>query len=89
MDGTAIPRLPRGVKLREDTARGRWVVMAPERLFVPDETALEVLKLVDGARSVDGIVDALAATFDAPRSEIFADVAEMLRDLMDKGVLTT
>lgn len=87
MDAHAIPRLSRGVKLREDTARGRWVVMAPERMFVPDETALEVLKLVDGARSVDAIVDELAAKFDAPRSEIFADVAEMLRDLMDKGML--
>ena len=87
MDGAAIPRLPRGVKLREDKARGRWVVMAPERMFVPDETALEVLKLVDGARSVDAIVDELAARFAAPRDEIFGDVAEMLRDLMDKGVL--
>ena len=87
MDGAAIPRLPRGVKLREDKARGRWVVMAPERMFVPDETALEVLKLVDGARSVDAIVDELAARFAAPRDEIFGDVAEMLRDLMDKGKL--
>ena len=88
MDGSAIPRLARGVKLREDAARGRWVVLAPERMFVPDETALEVLKLVDGARSVDGIVDELAAKFDAPRAEIFGDVAEMLRDLMEKGMLT-
>ena len=87
MDGALIPRLPRGVKLREDTARGRWVVMAPERMFVPDETALEVLRLVDGARSVDAIVDALAARFDAPRAEIFGDVAEMLRDLVDKGAV--
>lgn len=87
MDGSAIPRLARGVKLREDAARGRWVVLAPERMFVPDETALEVLKLVDGARNVDGIVDELAARFEAPRAEIFADVAEMLRDLMEKGML--
>lgn len=88
MDGHAVPRLARGVKLREDAARGRWVVLAPERMFVPDETALAVLRLVDGARSVDAIVDDLAARFDAPRAEIFSDVAEMLRDLMDKGVVT-
>jgi len=87
MDGAVVPRLPRGVKLREDTARDRWVVMAPERMFVPDETALEVLRLVDGARSVDTIVDELAARFDAPRAEIFGDVAEMLRDLVEKGAV--
>ena len=87
IDGTAIPRLARGVRLRDDTARGRWVVLAPERLFVPDEIALEVLRLVDGARSVDAIVDDLAARFAAPRADIFGDVTEMLRDLAERGVV--
>jgi pyrroloquinoline quinone biosynthesis protein D len=88
--GATIPRLARGVKLREDAARGgRWVVMAPERMFVPDETALEVLRLIDGARSVDAIVDDLAARYAAPRDEIAADVVEMLQDLADKGAVAT
>jgi pyrroloquinoline quinone biosynthesis protein D len=88
--GATVPRLARGVKLREDAARGgRWVVMAPERMFVPDETALEVLRLVDGARSVDAIVDDLAARYAASREEIAADVIEMLRDLADKGAIAT
>ena len=47
MDAAAIPRLARGVKLREDAVRGRWIVLAPERMFVPDEIALEVLRLPD------------------------------------------
>jgi pyrroloquinoline quinone biosynthesis protein D len=88
--GATIPRLARGVKLREDAARGgRWVVMAPERMFVPDETALEVLRLIDGARSVDAIVDDLAARYAAPRDEIAADVVEMLQDLADTGAVAT
>jgi pyrroloquinoline quinone biosynthesis protein D len=87
MDGAAVPRFPRGVRLREDAARGRWVVLAPERAFVPDDVALEVLKLVDGARSVGGIADLLAARFDAPREVIEADIAEMLRDLAERGVV--
>jgi pyrroloquinoline quinone biosynthesis protein D len=88
--GATVPRLARGVRLREDAARGgRWVVVAPERLFVPDETALEVLRLVDGVRSVDAMVDDLAARFAAPRAEIAADVAEMLQDLVAKGVIAT
>jgi pyrroloquinoline quinone biosynthesis protein D len=88
MDEAAIPRLARGVKLREDTVRARWIVLAPERMFVPDEIALEVLRLVDGARSVGAIADDLAARFAAPRDEILTDVTDMLADLADKGVVT-
>jgi pyrroloquinoline quinone biosynthesis protein D len=87
MEGASIPRLGRGMRLREDTARGRWVVMGPERMFVPDDIALEVLRLVDGARSVDAMVDDLAARFAAPRGEIMTDVVAMLDDLAAKGVV--
>lgn len=88
IDAAATPRLARGVKLREDTVRGRWIVLAPERMFVPDEIALEVLRLVDGARSVGAIADELAARFAAPRDDILADVTEMLSDLAAKGVVS-
>ena len=84
-----MPRFKRGVRLREDAARGRWVVLAPERAFVPDDVALEVLKLVDGARSVGGIAEALAERFAAPREVIEADIIEMLRDLAERGVVAT
>jgi pyrroloquinoline quinone biosynthesis protein D len=87
--GGSVLRLGRGMKLREDKARNQWVVMGPERMFVPDDIALEVLRLVDGARSVDAMVDDLAARFAAPRGEIMADVVAMLDDLAAKGVVVT
>lgn len=83
-----IPRFAPGTRLHHDRARDRWVVMAPERMFVPDETALEVLRLVDGARDIEAIVDALSARFAAPRQEIVADVRAMLDDLIARGALT-
>lgn len=83
------PRFPPGVRLHHDKARDRWVVMAPERMFVPDETALEVLRLVDGARDIEAIVDALAAAFDAPRDKIAGDVRAMVEDLVARGALVT
>jgi pyrroloquinoline quinone biosynthesis protein D len=83
----AAPRFAPGVKLRFDETRSSWVVLAPERLFMPDEHALEVLKLVDGARSAAAIVDELARRFAAPREEIEGDVLELLRDLAERGVL--
>jgi len=61
--------------------------MAPERMFVPDETGLEVLRLVDGARDTDAIIDLLAAKFAAPREVIATDVRAMLHDLVVKGAL--
>ena len=82
------PRLARGMKLREDKARGQWVVLGPERMFVPDPIALEILRLVDGARSIDAMADDLAARFAAPRAEILTDVLAMLDDLAAKGVIT-
>ena len=87
MTPASVPRFGIGMRLREDATRGRWVVMGPERMFVPDETALEVLRLIDGARSVDAIVDDLAARFAAPREEIAADVLALLEELADKGVV--
>ena len=76
------------VKFRHDETRGRWVVLAPERLLLPDDLAVEVLKLVDGTLSVAGVIDDLTRRFDAPREVIAADVTAMLQDLVDKGVLS-
>jgi pyrroloquinoline quinone biosynthesis protein D len=83
-----IPVFRRGVRLREDTVRGQWVLLAPERLFLPDETGIEILKLVDGKRSIAEIVDDLAVRFDAPREVIAEDVIATLADLNQKGVLS-
>lgn len=83
----SVPRLARHVKLRFDEARGQWIMLAPERLLVPDEIALEVLRLVDGAATVGGIVGQLAARFQAPPGEVQADVIQMLQDLADKGMI--
>ena len=82
-----IPRFAPGVRLHHDKARARWVVMAPERMFIPDETALEVLHLVDGTRDLDAIIDTLVAKFEAPRDVIAADVQAMVEDLTNRGAL--
>lgn len=84
----SVPRLPPGVKLRFDKQRDKWIVLAPERLFVPDPIALEVIKRCDGSASVATIVDDLAKTFDADRAVIEKDVGALLQDLANKGVMT-
>lgn len=83
----SVLKLPRHIKLRHDAGRGRWILLAPERVFEPDETSVEVLKLCDGERSVGDISEKLAEQYQAPVDVITADVIEMLQDLADKGVL--
>ena len=82
-----VPRLPRGVRMRFDAVRNAHVLLAPERAFDLDETAATVLELVDGRRSIEQIVDELAARFDADRAVIEADVLEMLTGLVGKRMV--
>ena len=81
---TAVPRIPRGVRLSQDRVRNRWVLLAPERIFELDEIAQAVLALCDGARDVRGISAELARTYNAEVSEIMTDVKEMLGGLAAK-----
>lgn len=81
------PRLPRHVKLRFDEQRARWILLAPERVLLPDDTAVEVLRRCDGRSDLAGIVAGLAADYSAPEEEIARDVEELLRDLLEKGIV--
>jgi pyrroloquinoline quinone biosynthesis protein D len=54
---------------------------------LPDEQAVEILQLIDGERTVDGVVDELVRRYDAPRDVIAGDIVNMLQDLVDKKVL--
>jgi pyrroloquinoline quinone biosynthesis protein D len=86
-DENAMPRLPKGVRLRHDETRGEWLLLAPERVLKADAVAVEILKRCTGERSIRDIVDDLAATFTAERSRIDADVRALLADLAAKRVI--
>ena len=87
IDGGSVPSLPRHVQLKHDDARGAWVILAPERVLMPDEIAVEILQRCDGEANVDSICAALAKEFSAPEQEIREDVVAVLQDLADKGFL--
>ena len=84
---TWVPTFTAGVRFRYDEVRRAWVILAPERLFVPDEQGVAVLQQIDGQRTLDAIVDELATKYQGPREMIAADVAAMLRSLIEKQVL--
>ena len=87
IEGTAVLSFAPHVRFRFDETRQAWIILAPERLLLPDEQAVEILRLIDGERDVDAIINVLAGRFDAPRDVIAGDVLPMLQDLVDKKVL--
>jgi pyrroloquinoline quinone biosynthesis protein D len=62
-------------------------LLAPERILSPDQTAVSVLQLCDGKRTVEEIAAVLANEYSAPVDVIAKDVQELLQDLADKGYL--
>jgi pyrroloquinoline quinone biosynthesis protein D len=87
LDGSAVLNFAPHVRFRFDERRKAWIVLAPERLLLPDEQAVAILRLIDGKHDVDAIIDELAGQFDAPRETIAEDTLPMLQDLVDKKVL--
>ena len=54
-----IPAFPRHAKLKNDKARNKWIINAPERVFELDNTAAEIMQLVNGEDSINIIVSSL------------------------------
>jgi len=86
--GSARPRLARKARLRFDAREDKNVLLSPERGLVLNETAASVLGLCDGIRTIDAIVDALAAGH-APgeRARIAGDVMDLLERLVSRTVI--
>lgn len=76
------PRLARGVRLHEDRARGRTVLLAPERVITLNPTAIEILRRCDGTRTFTAIIAELARMHEAEPGRIEADAEALLSDLV-------
>ena len=87
LDAAVVPRLPRGVKFREDKVRGGYILLGPERIFNADEVARHILSRVDGATSLGAIVEDLATVFAADATVIRPDVEDFLIELRDKQMV--
>ena len=89
LNSQSRPHLPRGVRLKRDEARGRWTLLAPERIFEIDATAAPCSSFATASAISAAIVAELAARYNAPAAVIEKDVVAMLADLKAKRVLET
>ena len=84
----ARPRLAPGVRLRHDRLTGNFLLLRPERGFELRGSALEIVRLCDGASTVESIVDRLANNHgDAARPQIAEDVARLLDELLARRLI--
>jgi len=81
------PKLARRARLRWDERDGKYMIVYPERGLVLNESAAAVVKLCDGTRTVEEIVDDLVATSGAPGERVEADVRELLARLAERKLL--
>jgi pyrroloquinoline quinone biosynthesis protein D len=62
------------------------VILGPERILTPNVTAVSVLQLCNGERTIAEIAELLAETYDAEPSDLVADILSMMQGLADAGV---
>ncbi len=79
--------MPHGVRLKFDDMRDQWMMLAPERVLKLDPVAAEIMKLVDGARTIEIIVDDLSSRFEIEREQVSSDVRAFLAQLAAKRML--
>lgn len=80
--------LARHARLRFDKARGRWVLLVPEKVMAPDDICVEVLQHCDGQKTIAGLTAELEAKYTAEPGVIAREVLELLQHLADRGFLT-
>jgi pyrroloquinoline quinone biosynthesis protein D len=88
VDSAAKPRLAAKARLRWDAQGQRHVLLFPEAALVLNATAAETLRLCDGSRTLEVIVDELAARFGQQHRPMIAEqVADLLARVRERGLL--
>ena len=81
------PLFPKYVRMQFDGVRKRFAVLAPERVYWPDDVSADILKLCDGKRSIAAIASELSQSYSAPVETIQADVLEFIQSWTDLHLL--
>ena len=84
MTMASIPSLPRHVRIQYDPVRQAHAVLAPEKVFWPNEISLDILRKCDGVRPVSAIIAELAAEYEAAEADVAPDVIDFLQEWSDK-----
>jgi coenzyme PQQ biosynthesis protein PqqD len=79
------PRLATGARLRYDEVREEHVLLIPEGAVRLNPTAVAVLELCDGERTLEEIIGALSERYDG--ADVGGDVEELVDALARRGLV--
>lgn len=81
--------LTRSERVVAQQAQGEQVLLALDtgQYYTLNEVGSMVWALFDGSASLASVVTAVCAEFEAPPQVVEADVVELVRDLLDEGLL--
>ena len=79
------PRLADGARLQYDDVREEHLLLVPEGAVRLNATAVHVLELCDGRRSLEEIAAALSERYQG--ADVTDDVRELLGGMRDHGLV--
>ena len=82
------PRLASRARLKFDPIEKQEMLLFPEAALALNETGAAIVRLCDGARSINEIVDQLSKTFEnADRDALIREVMDFLDTIRARGLL--
>jgi pyrroloquinoline quinone biosynthesis protein D len=82
------PRLASRARLKFDPIEKKEMLLFPEAALALNETGAAIVRLCDGARSVDEIVEQLSKNYgSADRDALMREVTDFLGTIRERGLL--
>jgi pyrroloquinoline quinone biosynthesis protein D len=82
------PRLASRARLKFDPIAQQEMLLFPEAALALNETGAAIVRLCDGARSINEIVDQLSKKYDnADRDALIREVMDFLATIRARGLL--
>ena len=82
------PRLAARARLKFDPVAKQELILFPEAALALNETGAAIVRLCDGARSIDEIVDQLSKSYcNAERDALRREVTDFLDTIRVRGLL--
>ena len=86
-DDTWRPRLASRARLKFDPIAKQEMLLFPEAALALNETGAAIVRLCDGARSINEIVDQLSKKYDTDRDALMREVADFIATIRARGLL--
>ena len=88
VDDACRPRLAARARLKFDPIAKQEMLLFPEAALALNETGAAIVRLCDGGRSIDEIVDRLSGKFrGADRDALMREVLDFLDTIRARGLL--